>query len=676
MRMNFFKNVYEELVKLYLSNLSLPMVFKPKSISVLLLILIFILLSILFNMGMYYHYTNSDILYILMFASIINLLFLKFNFVIRTFNVFKSIFYFYNLNKIVKVEGKLSIKVPIFYYVYNIICFILSYYLIIKIQYNLFEFNFEIGEYVYIYSYLISPVLSIIYIGYISKEKFIYKKVILDKLGKFIHLLIIFTFVWSLLILVTNLLVFKPILCDSTDSDNQQINKNVQNSTNPTNEQVNANSQNSSTKLNGSRTSSYSPNANITQRNKQMNINSQTINKTINSFNFNPLSDYFNISLLTGNDQANKLATNGSVINSNYFLSELKKLDCSESEDQSDFVNKLLLELHKNFDIRNYSYTEALDLIQILFNQELLDSQQHEFNVRNLLLHASYQDEENSFLYNNKDILIQNIIDCKQLLVDKIIYMNGYYSVIVCCNDCNDELVSISYKGYNLFEIYNKNNLMLIKLKGENYNIRIKRILSLVYPEDESLKSSINQFDQIYFACERLKALLELNMNKINEIHMHHLTFPRSNTFILENYLSDYDQFNDNEFYYLSDYKAFIFKYVDIETKRFYIFPVDSKVKLYHMILNRFKEYNSELFFNKDLLIQTKMLEAINSEIHDLDDSLNWNKTRIEMLIVNNRYNIFEFNIQNNYQLENNSNETILLSEESSKEVLSISNSK
>ena len=98
--MKILKNLYQKVIGLYLSNLSLPMVYRVKSIPIVIFILGMVVLSILFNMGIYKH-IQSNVVYVFVYASVLNLFFLKFNFLVRMFNVFvRSVVYFIKLIQI------------------------------------------------------------------------------------------------------------------------------------------------------------------------------------------------------------------------------------------------------------------------------------------------------------------------------------------------------------------------------------------------------------------------------------------------------------------------------------------------------------------------------------------------------------------------------------------------
>nr|YP_010697837.1 hypothetical protein P1S03_mgp08 [Porodaedalea chrysoloma]WCF76798.1 hypothetical protein [Porodaedalea chrysoloma] len=277
--MQTINKIYREIVELYLSILSLPMVYRPKSKNVLYFILVMLLFSIVFNTGLYLYF-NSTLLYLFVYASVFNIFFLKFNFIIRIFNVFyKSIIYFYN---IYRNGDNINTNVPslnvlIFYYLYNMLCFVLTILIVVRLQHNLYEFNYTVGENTYIYSIFISPLLALMYIDYISEDEIKYKRVLLNNLGKLIHLIIISSATWSVLILFTNLLIYKPILCDTTGSDNHQTNQNTQHNDTTNNSQTNGNSQTSN--INNTKeieSVTIFPKKNTTnQTNVQANINMQ-----------------------------------------------------------------------------------------------------------------------------------------------------------------------------------------------------------------------------------------------------------------------------------------------------------------------------------------------------------------------------------------------------------------
>lgn len=245
---NFKKKIMlsiKSCIEIYLSILSLPMIYRARSKSVLILIILMILLSFVFSSGLY-NYINSNLIYLFVYSSVINVFFLKFNFIIRIFNVFyRSVIYFYKTtsktfkgsmthapklkfskiyNETISPKATMSPtkSVIIFYYIYNIICFSLSIFIINRIETSLLAFNQDIGEYTYIYSMIISFILAIIYIDYISTNKIKYSKIILNRIGIIMQFVLIFSIIWLIFSLLLNLKIFNTIYC-SDGSENQNI---------------------------------------------------------------------------------------------------------------------------------------------------------------------------------------------------------------------------------------------------------------------------------------------------------------------------------------------------------------------------------------------------------------------------------------------------------------------
>ena len=94
----------------------------------------------------------------------INIFYLKFNFIIRIFNIlFKGLPYLFKERYIINN----IILISLIYTILNIFYIIISLIIIFKINFILINYNLNIQEYVWIYSNLISVFLSIIYIDLI-----------------------------------------------------------------------------------------------------------------------------------------------------------------------------------------------------------------------------------------------------------------------------------------------------------------------------------------------------------------------------------------------------------------------------------------------------------------------------------------------------------------------------
>lgn len=137
--MQKIKNLYLNIIELYLSILSLPMVYRPKNHLIVSIIIIMVTMSILFNSGLYLYFHRS-LICLFVSASILNIFFLKFNFIIRCYSVFcKSLIYFYkNMNRSINgtvspIVGKSGLNIIIFYYLYNLLCFILTILIVMRL---------------------------------------------------------------------------------------------------------------------------------------------------------------------------------------------------------------------------------------------------------------------------------------------------------------------------------------------------------------------------------------------------------------------------------------------------------------------------------------------------------------------------------------------------------------
>nr|YP_010455095.1 hypothetical protein NYK79_mgp53 [Porodaedalea mongolica]UUA03937.1 hypothetical protein [Porodaedalea mongolica]WCF76697.1 hypothetical protein [Porodaedalea mongolica] len=165
---NVVKNIFKQIIETYLSILSLPMVYRSKSKLIIVLILVMVISSIVFNSGLY-NSVSSNYGYLFVSATVLNIFFLKFNFIIRLFNVFyKSVIYFYAAYRNGNSNNKIvpTLRIIIFYYLYNILCFVLTILLVLRLENNLAEYSNIIAEYSYIYSILVAPTFALMYIGY------------------------------------------------------------------------------------------------------------------------------------------------------------------------------------------------------------------------------------------------------------------------------------------------------------------------------------------------------------------------------------------------------------------------------------------------------------------------------------------------------------------------------
>jgi hypothetical protein len=202
----FFKRIFslisksKFLIKImynYIQISSLPCGFLINNVYILLLIIISFLFSFTLTTNLIYLFQDLIILFNIAIAiSIVYLFYLKFNFIIRLFNIFiKSISYTYFLFRN-KLNGEL--KKMFWYYILNILISLVSLIIIFRISFWLNNYNKDLYSYVYLYTNLFSCLFGLMYIGYISNNPFKFNKIKLNVFSFFIS----FTFLIFFIILI------------------------------------------------------------------------------------------------------------------------------------------------------------------------------------------------------------------------------------------------------------------------------------------------------------------------------------------------------------------------------------------------------------------------------------------------------------------------------------------
>lgn len=409
-------------------------------------------------------------------------------------------------------------------------CFILTCFLVVRIQTNLFEFNYSIGEYSQIYSYAISPVLALMYIDYISEDSVLYKQVLLNNFGKIIHFIIVGLIVWILLAVVANLLILKPILCDTTGSENNQVNQNTQNGDYTNNEQINGNNQVTQLDNNNTPSSSRIYNNNqrrIVQTNSQGNVNNQIFKgKTPNLGLSSTINTDSNGSFIQQNNQINfnNQNFNDELTDSNFVnkIGSSSKINAlNKIQPLSETLENNIDLLNKGFDIRKFSFMEAYEALRDLRNYNLISEIQYKNNLYYLLNYAFQQDtNSNYFLFVYKEELLENQNNFNTILRTQLIYMNGKYSIIVVDKKYDTD-VTLNQKGYNLALLYENN------INHGNYLIKHLEWLKLEFKNQtlnfiDTAKEIKNVRREIR-ACRSLdELLLDTYAPKIERIYLNH----------------------------------------------------------------------------------------------------------------------------------------------------------
>jgi hypothetical protein len=179
----------------YIQISSLPCGFLINNKYILLLILICFFFSFILTTKLIYLFKDFFFLFNLIIGfSILNLLYLKFNLIIRIYHIFiKSIPYLYFL---ILLKDKDNLKKMFWYYIINIFFSLFSFLIIYKIGYNLNIYSNDLYSYSYLYTNLFSCLFGLMYLDFISNNIFKLSKVKINILSFIISfiLLIIFLF--------------------------------------------------------------------------------------------------------------------------------------------------------------------------------------------------------------------------------------------------------------------------------------------------------------------------------------------------------------------------------------------------------------------------------------------------------------------------------------------------
>jgi hypothetical protein len=180
-------------LQLFLTVLSLPSVYKIKSIKQIFLLLILIISSIITTKGIIIYFDDLYIFKIIILKlTLLYFLFLIFNLIIRFYVMFYKILKYFIKNNIKK-------DLVITYYLYNIFCIIITLFLLYKIYKNMIILDINFQNYILTYIFLFSVVLALMYIDYISENE-------IKILNYYNKNILFFIFIFIFLILLLNIL--------------------------------------------------------------------------------------------------------------------------------------------------------------------------------------------------------------------------------------------------------------------------------------------------------------------------------------------------------------------------------------------------------------------------------------------------------------------------------------
>nr|YP_010697845.1 hypothetical protein P1Q01_mgp20 [Phellinidium ferrugineofuscum]WCF76806.1 hypothetical protein [Phellinidium ferrugineofuscum] len=174
----WISKLYIKTINTYLSILSLPMTIKVKSLISLLFISTLFIFTIIFNNN--WHINLNIFLYNLcIYSSIFYILFLKTNFIVRIFNVFLRFLIYLNSNDKNKPQAHIILN----YYIYNIICIFLAIFIINRTQLNLYTYNQNLGDYIFIFTSIFGLLLALFYLEQDISNKVTYSKGLINKIN-------------------------------------------------------------------------------------------------------------------------------------------------------------------------------------------------------------------------------------------------------------------------------------------------------------------------------------------------------------------------------------------------------------------------------------------------------------------------------------------------------------
>ena len=124
--------INRKFLEIFLNVVTLPSVYKLKNIKLTLVLMFLLINSLIVSSGIIYK-IDSDLIQIsIVYLTIFYLFYILFNIIVRIYNtLIRTLTYF------IKQSSKIDKKIVISYYIYNIICLILTSILIYKLYYSL-----------------------------------------------------------------------------------------------------------------------------------------------------------------------------------------------------------------------------------------------------------------------------------------------------------------------------------------------------------------------------------------------------------------------------------------------------------------------------------------------------------------------------------------------------------
>jgi hypothetical protein len=189
---NIINDKFKKEISLIFTVLSFPSVYKVKNFKQIMVLFLLLGSSLIMNTGYINCLHFSLIKDLIFYLTLFYYLYLIFNIIVRIYNVFfRMVMFFFH-------TPTLNTKIVVGYYIHNSLGFILTSFLLYRIDSNLSLFNATLFKDINLYIFIISFLTAVIYITYISNQNIELKEVNTNSLSLFFVILNVFLLSLSL----------------------------------------------------------------------------------------------------------------------------------------------------------------------------------------------------------------------------------------------------------------------------------------------------------------------------------------------------------------------------------------------------------------------------------------------------------------------------------------------
>lgn len=577
---------------------------------------------------------------VLIFIGFLNLLFVKFNIIVRFVNVmFKT-----TINYIKNKDKLCSFNILISYYLFNITCLTIIILFVTDFEFNLIQFDSSVGYQIKIYTSLLAVIFAIVYLYHTFNDKINNKHTEITTIGKIFSTFFIFCMTFSLFVIIFN--YFNPILCDTGD-DNREINQNTQYSNTPNNNNDQTNANNQTNNLNDSSINNGQSSNNsgvMVQRSNKGSVNIQnTTSSRWNLININnkqvypysssnfiddditealvsdARSNLFKIYNKTEIFIAKKIKTipvdNSLLFNSNHQFSQYASLFCKlKSIDPNalhlryfnvphinsnlDSNSSALITFNNNSSALNTFYNKNVDFRMLSFNQIYLanknqlvnssiDGNCYRNNFQTLIEYAVTHDSLNRFLEDIKRILLGNP---NQNQVQNIIANTSNVSIAL-----ENKLIYLHNSYSVLIKDSDTNTAVFIDTKGSNFLELFHNNKTCI----DNLYNEIKQCDNNFIGQNNLPHTTDVLITFRARIGLNNLLCDNysgeiKHLYLISNKIPVFislhgDYMAPGKFYYYNNYQAYILKHpTENGHVKYFVKIVDTNTKMFNVLYQEF----------------------------------------------------------------------------------------